>query len=276
MLSKVPILSSTFENVYDGGLQLVSKEGLSQRLNKTVTNNKIKVDVTDVFYDGSRLAIGYHATAFVPGVNIYEMTKEQLNATSLTAFEIKVNGKKVKVGSSGSGSIIDILPYYKGKKLTDVLPDSFNLNLNITKVGKIVGKWDFEIPVKKVEIGVKTFHPTEVKSYRSVTFTVKEVEVGITRIKLTYDISMPINQLPFDKQDLFVDLISDKGEVIHIREGHGDEEIKNGMITYHYENYFIRSEQNLGKFIIVRPFIQNNMTNINQYLNDLQIKISLK
>ncbi len=57
-MKEVPLLSSVFKFTRDLGLHAADEKGLSTKLNTSVTHEGFTLNVTEVVYDGTRVAIG--------------------------------------------------------------------------------------------------------------------------------------------------------------------------------------------------------------------------
>ena len=59
VLSNIPGFNSVFEFAGDRGLKIASEKGLSDTIEQTVTDQNISLTFQDVFFDGTRLSLGY-------------------------------------------------------------------------------------------------------------------------------------------------------------------------------------------------------------------------
>lgn len=133
MLTHIPIIGSVFVHE-DVGLKEASEKGLVFPVNQTIVDKDIPITITNVYYDRSRLAIGY------------EIPLEHERAeVGLLNYNITINGLS-PIRSQGSGMIED--NKFKGQiQTSSTLPDSFTLQVVFNKVLNKTGNWEFTIPV---------------------------------------------------------------------------------------------------------------------------------
>lgn len=117
----------------------------SEIINKSVSNNGITITINEVIADDSKLIIGYTLKS-------YKKIKD-LEVFGLGRF-LKINGKTFSSGGSSCGDYIDDYTYIGSEEIHTSIPKDkkFNVDLNITEVSDIKGKWDFAFSVSKEEI----------------------------------------------------------------------------------------------------------------------------
>ena len=59
IVSQIPIIGSIFSESGEHGLERVSELGLTQALGESKTVNGITITIDEVFYDGTRVTVGY-------------------------------------------------------------------------------------------------------------------------------------------------------------------------------------------------------------------------
>ncbi|NFP93449.1 DUF4179 domain-containing protein [Clostridium sporogenes] len=117
----------------------------SEIINKSVSNNGITITINEVIADDSKLIIGYTLKS-------YKKIKD-LEVFGLGRF-LKINGKTFSSGGSSCGDYIDDYTYIGSEEIHTSIPKDkkFNVDLNITEVSDIKGKWDFAFSASKEEI----------------------------------------------------------------------------------------------------------------------------
>ena len=242
MLSNIPGVNSVFEFAGDRGLKVASEKGLSNTIEQTVTDQNISLTFQDVFFDGTRLSLGFI----------------QENADMLGELTLKVNGEEINFadGRSGEGlpdgryaGVIDIKP-------TIELPDSFDLSIGINQIGTVKGTWDYEFPVEKSKVIVKTFNSEEVMTYKDHTFTVESVKVGPAGIKLTLESTSPSGIIPLNFGDSLMDvnLLTDQGlSLTHSGSGGSGEDIDGKTVTRTEYNFAPLEDETT--FLAISPFL---------------------
>lgn len=120
VLSSIPVLNSVFEFVGDRGLEIASQKGLSEKIEKTVTDKNISLTMKDIFFDGTRLSISY----IQESPNKWE---------DLGELELKVNGKEINFGDGRTGEFLSDNQYAGVINIepTEELPDSFDLSIGL-------------------------------------------------------------------------------------------------------------------------------------------------
>ncbi|UZM99453.1 DUF4179 domain-containing protein [Lysinibacillus sp. MHQ-1] len=86
-MKEVPLLSSVFKFTRDLGLHAADEKGLSTKLNTSVTHEGFTLNVTEVVYDGTRVAIGIEGH-HKEGENSKESLSDQMSN-----IEFSLNGE---------------------------------------------------------------------------------------------------------------------------------------------------------------------------------------
>jgi len=254
VLSTIPGVNTVFEFAGDRGLKIASEKGLSNTIDQTVTDQKISLTVQDIFFDGTRLSLGFI----------------QENADMLGELTLKVNGKEINFGDGRSGEelpdgqyagVIDIKP-------TIELPDSFDLSIDINQIGEVKGTWNFEFPVKKSKEVVKTFKSKETWTYKDHTFVVESVKVGPAGIKLSMESSSPSEASPLSMIMDF-NLLTDQELSLTHTGGSGTGDDIDGQTVTRMEYNFAPLEDETA-FLTISPFL---ITIPNDTLQEISIPL---
>jgi|GEM_PF-1989529 len=170
ILQKLPFLSSIYEQpgiLSDRGWEQVDRQALATDVEKTVKDKGITVKVTDVFYDGVRLALGYDL-----------LIPEEMNEDNQLQVIAKSEIRGVKTDfmmTDSTNQKVDANLYRGGITInTSTLPESFTLDLKIEQIGEKEGSWKFAIPVS-MTAEVKTFEPRVEAVYKDFQLRVKKV-----------------------------------------------------------------------------------------------------
>ena len=145
VLSNIPGFKSVFEFAGDNGLQIASEKGYSQKIALTESDKDIKLTINDVYYDGTRLSLGY-------------IQESSHSLGELGELELEVNGKRINFGDSRSGEFISDNQYAGVINIysEDEIPDSFDLKIELNNIGKVSGDWNYKIPIEKSTAKIKT------------------------------------------------------------------------------------------------------------------------
>ncbi|MGM0890106.1 MAG: DUF4179 domain-containing protein [Bacillota bacterium] len=245
VLSSIPVLNSVFEFVGDRGLEIASQKGLSEKIEKTVTDKNISLTMKDIFFDGTRLSISY----------IQEFPNKW---DDLGELELKVNGKEINFGDGRTGEFLSDNQYAGVINIepTEELPDSFDLSIGLHNIGKVKGNWNFEIPVTKSKEEVITIQSNQTMGYKDTKMTVKTVKIGPAGIKLSVDLTSSAGENPqmIDDSHLQFNLLNDKGESLTQSSGSGSGNDKGGKFVLNMEYRFSPLEEN-SEFLTVSPFL---------------------
>ncbi|AKG37297.1 DUF4179 domain-containing protein [Paenibacillus durus] len=185
IVSKIPVIGSVFSQYGDSGLKRVSENGLTSAVGITKVSGGDSLTINEVFYDGTRLSIGYSLETEKPMGKAYSMLR-----TGLT-----VNGK-VK-GFSGSEKQTELTPTYRTGILeidppTD-LPDQFKLGL--TFQAEDSKQWEFSIPIS-AQADTKLATIDHKQQAGGIDLAVPEITTGPAGIRLTYNaVSSETNDL---------------------------------------------------------------------------------
>ncbi|WP_148359514.1 DUF4179 domain-containing protein [Peribacillus simplex] len=245
VLSSIPVLNSVFEFVGDRGLEIASQKGLSEKIEKTVTDNNISLTMKDIFFDGTRLSISY----------IQEFPNKW---EDLGELELKVNGKEINFGDGRTGEFLSDNQYAGVINIepTVELPDSFDLSIGLNEIGKVKGNWNFEFPVTKSNEEVKTIQSNKTMVYKDTTLTLKTVKIGPAGIKLLVDLSSPSGKDPLmiDNSLIQFNLLNAQGESLTQLDGSGSGDDEGGKFVMHMEYRFSPLEDST-EFLTVSPLL---------------------
>lgn len=242
VLSSIPGFTTVFEFAGDRGLKIASEKGLSNSIEQTVTDQDISLTIQDVFFDGTRLSLGFI----------------QENADMLGELTLKVNGKEINFGDGRSGEhlsdgqyagVIDVRP-------TTELPDSFDLSIDIHQIGNVKGTWNFKFPVEKSKEIVQTFKSKETRTYKGHTFAVESVKVGPAGIKVLLELSSPSQTSPLNIGESMVDfnLLNDQGISLTKSGGGGSGDEVDGKTVMRMEYNFAPLEEETA-YLTISPFL---------------------
>jgi hypothetical protein len=225
-----------------------------RNVQQSATDRGITMTITDVLYGPSKLSFGYIVS---PGQSGFPHG----GAVGLGSpgMEFFVNGKQLHlqgIGEDGGTSY-----GFKGLvTLTDdgtgeTLPDSFNLQIVLHKIGHKRGTWEFSVPVSRQNMKPEqTFLPMTAKKVGYETVTIKEVQLYPTGGKVDYDVTAPVgvkaplNLSLFDQDNQILDTVTaDPGTAqSHVTSG--------GFETWSYSQTFrVRNQKPTS--LIVRPTI---------------------
>lgn len=219
IVSHIPVLGSVFSESDDRGLRQVSELGLTQVVgeSKTIEGNTVTID--EVFYDGTRLTVGYSLTSEKP---LGEFYLEEMNVT--------IDGKNFSW--IGNGGDTEMTPTYRTGiyhiEPSDIdVPDQFKLGLSFE--GKSGEKWMFSVPVK-TQSDAKIVTINQTQQAGSVGLNISNLEISPVGLRITYSTVVEENELPTGAYIKFKAVDSSGNELGVSSEGGGHGEIVNGKV----------------------------------------------
>ena len=170
-VENIPILNSITQSISNKMGFHIDYIKYSQLVNKSVTNNGIKITINEVLADNSKLIIGYTIKS--------DKKIENLQSYSLSRF-LKINGKSFASGGSAIGNYVDDYNFEESEEIHTTLPqdsDKFNVDLNITEIGNVKGKWDFGFSMSNTELSRSStvFKPNKQLEFPSNTMNIEKV-----------------------------------------------------------------------------------------------------
>lgn len=241
--SNIPIIGTFFNDVEDVGLQIAGQKGLTQVVDQSSKDNGITLTMNEIFYDGTRLTLGY--------------TQESLLAIGdLERPNIEVNGKEINFSSSHYGDfitpqkykgIIDITP-------TEELPEEFEMKITIDAVGFIPGRWEFEFPVKQSN-EVVVIRPEEVKVIEQAEVKITSLKIGPagTNVKVTVIMDEENNRLDPHMLDFY--MMDENGKMLDTVSKTGYGETENGKVVTTLDILYTPLQEGVKKVQMIPYFI---------------------
>ncbi|AIQ11050.1 DUF4179 domain-containing protein [Paenibacillus durus] len=176
IVSKIPVIGSVFIQIGDSGLKNVSEHGLTSAIGMTKISGGDSLTINEVFYDGTRLSIGYSL----------ETEKPMGEAFTMLRTDFAVNG--TAAAFSGSDKQTEVTPTYRTGILeinsSVDLTDQFELGLALSTEDR-QKKWDFAIPVSK-QAGTKLIAIGHKQQSGGVDLTVSDLVIGPAGMRLTF------------------------------------------------------------------------------------------
>lgn len=212
--SNIPVVGNFFNDVGDEGLKIAGQKGLTQVVDQTAKDNGITLTINEIFYDGTRLTVGYTQESLLP-------------LGELERPVIKADGKEINFSSGYSGEyitpqkykgVVDITP-------TEELPEQFEMKIDFDAVGLVPGNWTFKFPVRQSN-EVTIIRLNEVIELEGAELNVNSLKIGPAGTVLNMKIIAESGKL--DPHNLDFYLIDDKGSVINFLNGRVNGETVNG------------------------------------------------
>jgi hypothetical protein len=215
--SEIPVVGTFFSGSGDEGLEIAGAKGLTQTVGKSSTDKGITLTINEVFYDGTRLALGF--------------THESLLAIGeMERPAIYVDGKEINFSSGSSGKFVTPAKYQGILDInpTEELPEEFTMKFSVDAVGLMPGKWEFEFPVKQSG-EVTVIRPNETQNINGLEVNVNSVKLGPAGTDLSVSLTAYPEQTKLDPYtDLHFNIVDDQGFALRQLSGSGHGETVDG------------------------------------------------
>jgi hypothetical protein len=240
VVSQIPFIGSVFSFAGDEGLQTASMKGLSTSINQAEKNKGITLNMKEVYYDGTRLSLGFTQESFLP---LGEVERP----------DIQVDGKTINFSSGSSGNFINLQQYAGTLNITPTedLPENFMMKISFSSVGLVRGKWEFEFPVKLAN-DVTFVRPMETKMIEGEEVILKSVSSGQAGTALSIDtIKLP------NQKDLHLrfNVIDEFGEALTTITSAGDGSRENGKDIMHFKFLYTPLKKGVKNVLII-PYVE--------------------
>lgn len=241
IVSKIPIIGTIFSESGDQGLELVNEQGLTNILGATKSVGQTSITLDEIFYDETRLAIGFSMTSDKPIEEFY------LSA----GLNITINGKAISYG--GSYEETEISPTARTGIINidslDDLPETFSLGVTFT--GEDGKQWDFSTPISKKSTVqfVAINHTQEVED---VELTVSDVKVSPAGLQFIF--SANSEKIISEASYLDFKVIDDTGNELLSHSGVSKMQKVDGKEYYTGERLIDPPKDNVKK-LTVTPYI---------------------
>lgn len=243
-VSQIPVVGSIFSESGDRGLKQVSELGLTQVIgeSKTVRGNTITID--EVFFDGTRLTVGYSLTSEEPLEEFYVDP----------GMKVTIDGKNFSFG--GSSGETEITPTYRtgiyNIEPSDIeVPEEFKLGLFFE--GKGGERWKFSIPVK-TQTGAELVTINETQQAGNIGLDISNLEVSPVGLRLTYNTVVEEGEFPLGAYIKFRAVDSSGAELAVSSEGGGYGEHVNGKVYIKGNSLFEPIDENITALTIT-PYL---------------------
>lgn len=242
IVSKIPIIGAVFSESGDQGLELVNEQGLTDILGGTKSVGQTSITLEEVYYDETRLAIGFSITSDKP------IEEHYLSAGP----NITINGKAISYGSTYKET--EITPTARTGIINinsfDDLPETFSLGVTFT--GNDGKQWDFSTPISQKST-VQSVAINNTQEVEDVELTVSDVKVSPAGLQFSFSAnSEQINFIPNAYLDFKV--MDDKGNELLSHSGASKMQNVDGKEYYTGERLIDPTKDNVKK-LTVTPYI---------------------
>ncbi|MCC5425313.1 DUF4179 domain-containing protein [Clostridium botulinum] len=152
----IPVLNSIMQTLNNKYGNRGDYAKYSEIINKSVSNNGITITINEVIADDSKLVISYTLKT--------NKKIKDLEVFGLGGF-LKIDSKTFSSMGTSFGQYIDDYTYIGSEEIHTSIPEDkkFNIDVNITEVSDIKGKWNFAFSASKEEISREStvFRPNQ-------------------------------------------------------------------------------------------------------------------
>ncbi|MEK3796188.1 DUF4179 domain-containing protein [Paenibacillus sp. FSL R7-0204] len=264
-LSQLPVFSSIFKHTDNPGLKLAAEQGLTTSPNMSVTKDGVTLSVTEVFYDGIQLAIGFERAGVTDERVLAEITNfktdefDQSTKGLLGLPEVTLeSGESLGFGSSSTGDVQGqpntLLLEMRELWNTSALGDEFKVNIRVP-VAQIAEPFEFQVTVKKLAEGIINLTPGQGASKDSFYYKVKSLDItpAAMRMIITSEGEVPASPEQtgeYGPTEVFYELVDDAGNVATSAQGYALRKAVQHPIVDSLYNIFPQPP----KTITVRPY----------------------
>ncbi|BCG59262.1 DUF4179 domain-containing protein [Paenibacillus sp. URB8-2] len=266
-LRQIPMLSSIFEHTEDPGLKLAAEQGMTTTPGLSVTHDGVTLSVTEVFYDGTRMAIGFERSgiadervlAQITDFATHDFDKSTKGLLGIPSVTLP-SGEVVEFGSSATGDVEGrpntLLLELNELKNTAKYGDEFTVHISVP-VAQVAEPFEFQTNVKKVTEGVINLTPNQGASRGSFSYSVKNLDITPATIRLMIDSKGEVPIAPEQTGEyaptiVFYEIVDEEGHVISPRQmGYPNGRVS--PIAASVDNLYDTFPQ-VPKTITVRPY----------------------
>ncbi|MCC8437680.1 DUF4179 domain-containing protein [Brevibacillus sp. M2.1A] len=287
-IKQIPVVGSLFSLIEaDLGLRAAGEQGLSSKVNKSISHQDMKLEVTETVFDGTRAVYLLSVTAPNLKDGMFDTGKEVVklsDAIENVTFSIDGKGQDapdslVSGGgffSSAGESHPNMLVFEEILKTPDhnstgKIPDSFQAEV-VVKLAGIDQTFKLDIPFQKATSNTIQLKPNAVQSNDGISFEVSEVNVTPVTTRLLY--SVKLDGETSDKS-IRAALFDDQGRQLTSLHGEGEQR-KDSTLTFDAR---YASEQGQPKYFIIKPFVVKDhfaeTVTDDQFIKGLEIKVDL-
>lgn len=254
-LKEVPLLSSVFKFTRDLGLHAADEKELSTKLNTSVTHEGFTLTVTEVVYDGTRVAIGIERLA-KEGENSKESLSDQISK-----IELLLNGKLLDhtnfsgiFGQPSKDKDSEIIEFADLRSQGgDPFPKQFNLTLSTTITG-ISEPFIMDIPVSDVGNYVD-LQPNISRKYKNNHFTIERIVLTPITTSITTRIALLDKSTSVDSRGgISIAVFDEQGREPKLIHGNGRRETNKGTSDL-IMDLRVHPFETLPKAITIKPYI---------------------
>ncbi|MGE7664804.1 DUF4179 domain-containing protein [Ureibacillus composti] len=242
IVSKIPIIGMVFSESGDRGLDQVNEQGLTNVLDTTKSVGQTSITLDEVFYDETRLSIGFVITSDEPIGEFYLSAGPTITING-KAFTNASTYKETGISPTQRAGIINIDSF-------DDLPETFTLGVAFT--GEDGKQWDFSTPISK-KTKVQSVVINHTQEVGDIELTVSDLKVSPGGLQFSFSAnSEQINFIPNAYLDFKV--VDEEGNELVSHSGASKMQKVDGKEYYTGDRLIDPTKDNVKK-LTVTPYI---------------------
>lgn len=258
-MKQVPVLSSIFKLAGDLGLQTADEKGLSTKTNKFATNDGVTLQVPEVVYDGTRVAIGierlntegeFSKETLGELISNIEMTINDISLDSFAPQNSNSIGIYQHPGKDSDSVIIEFSDLSNQGGIP--LPEQFDLALNISLTG-VQDPFIIDIPVNNNVDDYLILQPNVNREYKNINYIVEKVQFTPVTTNITTRITLSDkSNLSLPILSMGVDIFDEQGHKLHFLNGNSWNETNGDTLI---SDYRFQPFESIPKNITIKPYV---------------------
>lgn len=227
-LKQLPLLGGIFEHTEDPGLKLAAVQGMTTAPALSVTQDGVTLSITEAFYDGTRLALGFERSGIneervlaapdaLENGGLDSAAKGLLGIPTVTL----PSGEPVGFGSMSTGDVNGqpntLLLELNALHNTASYGDDITVNVSVP-VAQVKEPFIFQVPLKKVTEGIISLSPYQGASRDAFKYTVTKLELTPVSIRMVITSTGEVPVAPeqtgdYAPTEVFYELADDAGNI---------------------------------------------------------------
>lgn len=291
-IKNIPIIGSIFSSIQaDSGLRAGGELGLASPVNRSISHEDVKLEVTETLYDGTRAVFLVNVTApnldhgtYDNGAQTMKLSSAVENVVLSVNGEFQGDEESVLQGGMFYGPAGEAYPntlvfeQVLDSSAMDKVPDNFTSTVTI-KLDGVDHEFTIDIPFEKITTKEIVMDPNTAVTKDDLTFSVTKVSSTPITTRLTTSVTLNGVSSLSSKDELRlrkigIAVFDDKGQRLASLSGDG---VYDGNRLVYDRRY--ASTPGTSKYLIVKPFIIKDDfaedVKEDQYLKGLETKIDL-
>lgn len=182
-IQKLPIIGSLFSNFTDNDLKKASENGLTQIVEKQITNGDCTITVKEIYYDNAEISIGFFMTNY---------SIMQFN------YEIYYNNNLISTGASGArtkdsdGNEMMLI----NMPINQTLPDKCDVVFSVSEIDGLKRVFNFDISLNSSTANgqSKEFAINESYNNDDITLLIRKVSFSPFGTTVCFEYTHPNNE----------------------------------------------------------------------------------